>query len=68
MQNRLKMGHNFVLYNAELNKTKDRRPHSVSHVLLWQPSECVHLIVNTVILFLENKYDDDDDGSKVNNF
>jgi len=32
----------------------------VSHVLLWQPSECVHLIVNCVILFSENKYDDDD--------
>jgi len=36
---------------------------SVSHVLLWQPSECVHLIVNSVILFSENKYDDDDDTS-----
>jgi len=34
---------------------------SVSHVLLWQPSEYVHLIVNCVILFSENKYDDDDD-------
>jgi len=34
---------------------------SVSHVFLWQPSECVHLIVNCVILFSENKYDDDDD-------
>ena len=34
---------------------------SVSHVLLWQPSECVHLIVNSVIVFPENKYDDDDD-------
>ena len=33
---------------------------SVSCVLLWQPSECVHLIVNCVILLLENKYDDDD--------
>jgi len=33
---------------------------SVSHVLLWQPSECVNLI-NIVILFSENKYDDDDD-------
>ena len=33
----------------------------MSHVLLWQPSECVHLIVNCVILFSENKYDDDDD-------
>jgi len=32
----------------------------VSHVLLWQPSECVHLIVNCVILFSENKYDDAD--------
>jgi len=33
---------------------------SVSHVLLWQPSECVQLIVNCVSLFSENKYDDDD--------
>jgi len=33
---------------------------SVSRVLLWQPSECVNLIVNIVILFSENKYDDDD--------
>ena len=32
----------------------------MSHVLLWQPSECVHLIVNCVMLFSENKYDDDD--------
>jgi len=32
---------------------------SVSHVLLWQPSKCVHLIVNCVILFSETKYDDD---------
>ena len=32
----------------------------MSHVLLWQPSECLHLIVNCV-LFSENKYDDDDD-------
>ena len=37
---------------------------SVSHVLLWQPSECVHLIVNCVILFSENKYDDDDDNGQ----
>jgi len=34
---------------------------SVSHVLLWQPSECVHLIVMIVLYcFSENKYDDDD--------
>ena len=32
----------------------------MSHVLLWQPSECVRLIVNCVVFFLENKYDDDD--------
>ena len=32
----------------------------MSHVLLWQPSECVYLIVNCVISFSENKYDDDD--------
>ena len=35
----------------------------MSHVLLWQPSECVYLIVNCVISFSENKYDDDDDDS-----
>jgi len=35
---------------------------SVSHVLLWQPSECVHLMVMIVLLLLsENKYDDDDE-------
>jgi len=35
---------------------------SVSHMLLWQPSECVHLMVMIVLLlFLENKYDDDDE-------
>ena len=34
---------------------------SVSHVLLWQPSECVYLIVNCVISFSENKYDDYDE-------
>jgi len=33
----------------------------MSHVLLWQPSKCVNLIVNCVILFSENKYDDDND-------
>ena len=33
----------------------------MSHVLLWQPSDCVHLIVMIVVLFSENKYDDDDD-------
>ena len=32
----------------------------MSHVLLRQPFECVHLIVNCVVLFSENKYDDDD--------
>ena len=32
----------------------------MSRVLLWQPSECVHFIVNCVILLSENKYDDDD--------
>ena len=30
----------------------------MSHVFLWQPSKCVHLIVNCVILFSEN--DDDE--------
>jgi len=29
---------------------------SVSRMLLWQPSDCVH-----IALFSENKYDDDDD-------
>jgi len=33
---------------------------SVSCVLLWQPSECVYLINDYVMLFSENKYDDDD--------
>jgi len=32
----------------------------VSYMFLWQPSECVHLIYDCVMLFSENKYDDDD--------
>ena len=36
----------------------------MSHVmLLWQPSECVYLINDYVMLFSENKYDDDDDDT-----
>jgi len=33
---------------------------SVSYVLLWQPSDCVYLINDYVMMFSENKYDDDD--------
>jgi len=35
----------------------------VSYMLLWQPSECVYLINDYVMLFSKNKYDkyDDDD-------
>ena len=40
---------------------------SVSHVLLWQPSECVNLIVNIVILFSENKYDDVNESIVISN-
>ena len=32
----------------------------MSYVLLRQPSDCVHLINDCVMLFSENKYDDDD--------
>jgi len=32
----------------------------VSYVLLWQPSECVYLINDCVVLFSGNKYDDDE--------
>ena len=31
----------------------------MSYVLLWQPSECVYLINDYVMLFSENKHDDD---------
>ena len=37
----------------------------MSYMLLWQPSECVHLINDCVMLFSENKYDDDDDGNVI---
>jgi len=40
----------------------EHRQQSVSYVLLWQPSDCVHLfVIDCVVLFSENKYDDDDD-------
>ena len=36
---------------------------SVSSVLLWQPSNCIDLfVIDYCLLFLENKYDDDDDN------
>ena len=36
----------------------------MSHVLLWQPSDCVHLfVIDCVVLFSENKFDDDDDDA-----
>ena len=37
----------------------------MSYVLLWQPSECVYLINDYVMLFSENKYDDDDDDESI---
>jgi len=35
---------------------------SVSYVLLWQPnSDCVHVfVIDCLVLFSENKYDDDE--------
>jgi len=30
--------------------------------LLWQPSDCMAILVIFVVLLSENKYDDDDDG------
>jgi len=34
---------------------------SVSYVLLLQPSDCIHLfVIDCVVLFSENKYDDDE--------
>jgi len=34
---------------------------SVSFVLLWQPSDCIDLfVIDYIVLFTENKYDDDD--------
>jgi len=41
----------------------------VSHVLLWQPSDCVHsFVIDCVVLFSESKYDDDDDDITVARF
>ena len=33
----------------------------MSFVLLWQPSDCIDLfVIDYIVLFTENKYDDDD--------
>ena len=41
----------------------------MSFVLLWQPSDCIDLLVidyaYIFVLFSENKYDDDDDDDDV---
>jgi len=56
----LDVPYHIVFFQASISCTGGQ---SVSHMLLWQPSECVHLIVmnDCVMLFSENKYDDDDD-------
>jgi len=45
-----------LLFQAFISYTGGQ---SVSHVFLWQPSECDSM------LFLENKYDDDDDDTNI---